>query len=113
MSPPPACPTHRSLVEEAFGSAPTDAALERYAAEVPGCAECRKRLAVRVGAHPSRFDAPLSPERWAGMERLARALRERPARGGWWAPAAVAAGGLAAAAVGMVWWGAPVDRAPS
>lgn len=110
--PPDACPRHQPLVEAALGADPSDEALERYAADVPTCPDCRRLLGIRLGVHPGRLDvAPPDHGSLHGMvelrEALApaagplRALRSRPAA---WI------GGLLSAAAVLAFVVRPPDR---
>lgn len=108
MAHPPACDAHRALVDAAMGPAPDDETLARYAEEVVPCEDCRRLLAIRVGAHPGRFAAPPAAPSFAGMESLGRALGRRRRLGRWAAGGAGLAGVAAAAALAALYLpGAP------
>ncbi len=97
----PACSAHAALVERAMGPDPSDADLQAYADEVPGCPDCRRALALASGVHPGRADTAPDGE-WqriqtvvalddAAVDSLIRALDEEPSAWRRWAMPAAAA----------------------
>ncbi len=97
----PACPRHRTLVDAALGDAPDDETLERYAAEVATCPDCRRALSVQLRVHPAVLERGGADNRdLRGMRELWGRLAEpvSPGRVRWLQGAAVAVA-LAAAAV--------------
>ncbi|MBX2800546.1 MAG: hypothetical protein KTR31_22900 [Myxococcales bacterium] len=81
MEPTPiACERHLTLVSAALADDATDADLERYADEVPDCTECRRALARDLQVHPVVLETDGQAEMPSieGMDRLARALADRP-----------------------------------
>jgi hypothetical protein len=116
---PVACPQHLGLVTAAMGAEPTDESLERYAAEVPACPDCRRVLALRLGVHPGRLAVPaLRLDEQRGMAELSSVLFPVGDRGTVLQrlrgrPAAVAGAALCAAAL-LVFLARPIeDRAPA
>lgn len=114
----PGCPAHRALIHSVLEGDPDDAALERYASEVPVCDACQRELSVSLRTHPARLQAP--PPRPAadqvGMMALLRELRLAPVSVTRWNPRRwVVAGMLAAAAVLLLFavWDGPVEQSPT
>ena len=112
----PACPEHQTLVDRVWcGDQADDATLERYAAEIPECAECQRALARSLQVHPvvAADRSGAGPPILQGWRVCARVVHlatpaHRTRRIGWGIAAAVAAG-----IIGVLGWTAQPDPAPA